>query len=295
VPLLGHVRGDPVILVARVTAKYWIMSAEPPGRDLRPPRRRSLAPDALRLGRRRGRPLDPVYEHLKASVLSSNVVHTDDTQAPVLDPDRRTTRAGHLWVYVGDQVPADLVYAYTPTRGRAGLAAFLGDFRGYLQADTYGGYDALYATGRVVEVECWAPAHRYFFESKGVDTSRAVARARLHPRPVRRGERRENARCDGAAVPSATACHADHRAVPDVARRARRHRFPKSPIGEAVTYARKQWTALTRYLEDADIAIDNNVSECAFRKIGVGRANWLFCGNDESGRRAAILYSIVGT
>ncbi len=71
--------------------------------------------------------------------------------------------------------------------------------------------------------------------------------------------------------------------------------LPKSPIGEAVYYARAQWTALTRYLEDGDLSIDNNASERALRRVVTGRKNWLFCGSDEGGKRAAILYSVVAT
>jgi transposase len=71
--------------------------------------------------------------------------------------------------------------------------------------------------------------------------------------------------------------------------------LPKSPIGEAVTYTRAQWTALTRYLEDGALAIDNNAAERALRRVVTGRKNWLFCGSDEGGTRAAILYSIVAT
>ena len=71
--------------------------------------------------------------------------------------------------------------------------------------------------------------------------------------------------------------------------------LPKSPIGEAVHYARAQWSALTCYLDDGDLTIDNNASERALRRVCTGRKNWLFCGSDEGGTRAAILYSIVAT
>jgi hypothetical protein len=198
-------------------------------------------------------------------------------------------------VYVSDHTPADLVYDYTTTRSRAGPAAFLGEFRGYLQADAYAGYDALYATGRVVEVGCWAHARRYFWDAKGADAGRALRAL--------------------GAIRELYAVEADARALDADARRRLRHEraqpilerlktwldeqadvvLPKSPIGEAVGYARKQWGALTRYLDDGDLAIDNNVSERALRKVVVGRGNWLFCGNDEGGRRAAILYSLVAT
>ena len=60
-------------------------------------------------------------------------------------------------------------------------------------------------------------------------------------------------------------------------------------------YARAQWTALTRYGDDGDLAIDNNISERALRKVVTGRNNWTFCGSDAGGERAAILYSVVAT
>jgi len=239
--------------------------------------------------------LAPLYRDLTASVLGGKVVNTDDTPVPVLDPERRATREGRLWVYVGDQTPADLVYDYTPNHSRAGPLAFLGEFRGYLQADAYAGYDALYATGRVLEVGCWAHARRYFWDAKAADAPRAL---------LALGFIRELYRVE-----------ADAKALGADARRARRQehaqplleRFrgwldeqadvvlPKSPIGEAVGYARGQWTALTRYVEDGGLAIDNNVSERALRRVVIGRKNWLFCGSDEGGRRAAILYSLVAT
>lgn len=239
--------------------------------------------------------LVPVYDDLKASVLGGHVVQTDDTTVPVQDRERTTTRDGRLWVYVGNGVPADIVYDYTPTRSRAGPLAFLGDFAGYLQADAYAGYDALYVSGRVVEVGCWAHARRYFWEAKATDPARALPALSFIQQLYR--------------------VEAEVKGLDATARRARRHaearpvleRFqrwlddqvggvlPKSPIGEAVSYARGQWAALTRYLEDGDLAIDNNAAERALRRVVTGRKNWLFCGSDEGGNRAAILYSIVAT
>ena len=73
------------------------------------------------------------------------------------------------------------------------------------------------------------------------------------------------------------------------------HVLPKSPIGEAVQYALNNWTALRRYLDDGDLAIDNNLAENALRGIAVGRKNWLFAGSDRGGRAAAILYSFISS
>lgn len=68
---------------------------------------------------------------------------------------------------------------------------------------------------------------------------------------------------------------------------------PKSPIGEAVTYIRNQWEAPKRYLDDGDLAIDNNTVENVLRGIAIGRNNYLFIGSDRAGRAAATLYTMV--
>jgi transposase len=71
--------------------------------------------------------------------------------------------------------------------------------------------------------------------------------------------------------------------------------LPKSPERRAVRYALKNWTALTRYCDDGDLAIDNNATERAIRGVAVGRNNWMFFGSDGGGRTAAVLRSFVAS
>ena len=71
--------------------------------------------------------------------------------------------------------------------------------------------------------------------------------------------------------------------------------LPKSPIGQSIAYAMNNWAALCRYLEDGDLAIDNNLAERTLRPLAVGRKNWLFAGSDRGGRTAAILTSFTQT
>lgn len=213
----------------------------------------------------------------------------------MLDRARTATREGRLWVDMGDGHLADIVYDDTADRSRAGPLAFLRDFRGYLQADAYAGSDALYATGRVVEVACWAHARRYFFDAKASDPARALPALGFIQQlyAVERelkgadAETRRARRLEQAG-PVLTRFRQWLDAQADVV-------LPKSPTGEAIGYARAQWTALTRYGEHGALAIDNNVSERALRKVVTGRANWTFCGSDAGGARAAILYSVVAT
>jgi hypothetical protein len=70
------------------------------------------------------------------------------------------------------------------------------------------------------------------------------------------------------------------------------HLLPKSDAGQAVAYLLKNWLALTRYLEDGDLSIDNNRTERSLCGIAVGRRNWTFLGSDRGGKTMAILRSL---
>ncbi len=69
--------------------------------------------------------------------------------------------------------------------------------------------------------------------------------------------------------------------------------LPKSPVGEAIAYARSNWMALLRYLESPYLSIDNYATENAIRPIALGRKNWLHLGSDRGGHTAAVLLSLV--
>ena len=69
--------------------------------------------------------------------------------------------------------------------------------------------------------------------------------------------------------------------------------LPKSEVGQAVSYALKNWAALTPYCEDRDLSIDNNHTERSLRGIAIGRNNWTFVGSDRGGRTMAVLRSFV--
>ena len=88
--------------------------------------------------------LTPLWQLLKQHVLAAKVLHTDDTTVPVRDESKSTHRYGRLWDYIGDETHPGVVFDYTPTHARDGPAAFLETFKGFLQADAYGGYDGIY-------------------------------------------------------------------------------------------------------------------------------------------------------
>jgi transposase len=71
--------------------------------------------------------------------------------------------------------------------------------------------------------------------------------------------------------------------------------LPKSPMGQAIAYALRHWQALTRYLDDGFLDIDNNIAELTLRHIAIGRKNWLFAGSSSGAETAAILFSVTST
>ncbi|BDT65873.1 IS66 family transposase ISBcen19 [Comamonadaceae bacterium OS-1] len=64
-------------------------------------------------------------------------------------------------------------------------------------------------------------------------------------------------------------------------------------LARALDYSLKRWAALTRYLDDGHLPIDNNWVENQIRPIALGRANWLFAGSLRAGQRAAAVMSLV--
>jgi transposase len=241
----------------------------------------------------------PLHERMKRQVLDSKVVQTDDTPVPVLDPELAHTRPGRIWTYVGDAEHPYTVYDYTPSRSRDGPEEFLKNYRGYLQADAYSGYDAIYKEAKrgVVEVACWAHARRYFYEAQSSDLMRStvmLAYARLlydvESEARERGLSSEERRAlrQQRSKPILNDIHQYL-----VSQRA--EVLPKSPIGQAIAYALSNWVALVRYLEDGNLEIDNNGAERSLRPIAVGRKNWMFYGSDNGGRTAAVLSTLIAT
>jgi transposase len=243
--------------------------------------------------------VSPLYALMKQQVLDSKAVQTDDTPVPVLDPDLPRTRTARIWTYVGDDEHPYTVYDYTPTRSRDGPEAFLEEFRGYLQADAYSGYDHFYKEPErgIIEVACWAHSRRRFFEAQSSDLMRStvmLAYIRLLYDVEReagerklKGEARRSLRQEKSKLILDDIRAYLEREQPQV--------LPKSPEGEAIAYTLSNWKALTRYLDDGDLAIDNNGAERSLRGIAVGRRNWTFYGSDNGGRTAAVLTSLITT
>jgi transposase len=237
--------------------------------------------------------LEPVRRRMLQDVLAAPIVGTDDTNVIIQEGSSGGSRRGHLWLY--RDLEGTNVFDFTESRSRDGPARILKDFRGYLQADAASIYDAFFLPGGAVEVGCWAHARRKFVQAETTEPALAAEAIRrialLYA--VEKGAK-DRAPEDRRAL-------RESRSRPvledifDWMGRTRPTVLDRSPMAEALDYALKNRVALMRYLEDGRLPIDNNGVERALRCVAVGRKNWIFVGNEEGGRRAATLYSLVQT
>jgi transposase len=241
--------------------------------------------------------LKPIYNAMVKAVLQSKAIQTDDTPVDVLDPGREATLQGRIWIAIGDRSHPYSVYDFTPNRCGDGPARFFKDYQGYLQADAYTGYDALFKSRRVIEVGCWTHARRKFYEARTSHPQRSHIALAYIRRLYAVESDAKAAQLDGEARHTLR----QERSVPILLELfARMDRvsgqvLPKSPMGEAIGYALNNKAARLRYTEQGFLAIDNNASERGEKTIAIGRKYWLFFGSEGGGATAALLFSLTET
>lgn len=239
--------------------------------------------------------LQPLADALREAILTHRVVHADETPVQMLQPGSKKSHRAYLWAYAPGAFEDLRAVIYDFTEGRAGAhaRAFLGDWQGSLICDDYSGYKACFTQG-MTEIGCMAHARRKFFELHASSKSQLAEQALQYigqlyeiERQVkdlsseeRRRRRQEQAR------PVVDALHAWMRA--------QRERVPDgSATAKALDYSLKRWVALTRYLDDGQLPIDNNWIENQIRPIAIGRNNWLFAGSLRAGKRAAAVMTLI--
>jgi transposase len=246
--------------------------------------------------------LDPLVEQIHRHVLAATKIHADDTPIPVLAPGLGKTKTARLWTYVRDDRPAGIDippavwFAYSPDRKGEHPQQHLSHFSGILQADGYAGFHHLYEGGMIIEAACWAHVRRKFYDihvaTNSALASEAVERigALYKIEHEIRGKPAE-LRCEVRQTRAKPLIGELHQWLNKTLARLSR----KSDTAIAIRYALSRWRALTRYLDDGKIEIDNSGAERALRAVALGRKNFLFCGSDAGGQRAAAIYSLLGT
>jgi transposase len=246
--------------------------------------------------------LQPLVEALRRYVTAADKLHADDTPVPVLAPGQGKTKTGRLWTYVRDDRPAGdsaapaVWFAYSPDRKGEHPERHLEKFRGTLQADAYAGFNQLYENGRIEQAACWAHVRRKFYDLEQAHAS-PVAREAL----VRIGALYGIEETIRGKPPDERRAvrQAQSKPLLDFLRQWFEATLSKlsrkSETTVAIRYALSRWDALTRYIEDGHIEIDNNAAERSLRGVALGRKNYLFAGSDTGGERAAVIYSLIGS
>jgi transposase len=241
--------------------------------------------------------LMPIYREMKAGLVVGDYLQADETPIRYLDPDvKGKSQQGWLWTYSHPR--GDVVFEWKISRSREGPAEFLKTFRGKLQTDGFSVYESLArARGEeLILIGCWAHARRGFHEALEEDRRAAwfvgqIGQLYAVEKHLRERNAGPQLRAAVRAWQSRPVLARLRRALEIVRRRV----LPKSLLGQALDYALARWEALTRYVDDGRLEIDNNLCENAIRPTAIGKKNFLFIGHPEAGQRSAVIYSVLGS
>ena len=252
--------------------------------------------------------LDPVVAAIRRHVFAAEKIHGDDTTVPVLAPGLGRTKTGRLWVYVRDDRPfcghgpagRRLFLQPRPRRRASGGAPGelhrlapgrrLCRVRGALRSARRGPSPARspkWRAGRIAAASSSTSGKRTKspVAKEALDRIAAIYaiedKARFAPAAERVAHRAETAPLLDAFFAWAEKTVAKLSA--------------KSELAEAFRYTIKRRDALSRFVTDGRLEVDNNIAENAMRGIALGRKNYLFAGSDAGGERAAAIYTIVQT
>lgn len=245
-----------------------------------------------------GELVQPVVDALEGRVLRAFLVRTDATGLKVLDRSKaENIRRGTIWAVIGDD--RDVVFRYAPTgEGAEGPWKILAGRTGYIQADASNTLDRLFngRAANAIEVGCLAHARRRLEALKDIDC-RVAYPLRLIAR-LYRIERLADVR---ELAPAGRTALRQERSAPVLEKLKRWYALtaanerPASDLAAAANYGVNHWKALTRFLDDGRLSLDNNLTERQLRDIAIGRKNYLFAGSSAAARHAASLYSLART
>lgn len=241
--------------------------------------------------------LEPLYDTLVKKVQESDYINADETPIPVQTKDKPgATHKGYHWVYYSP--PQKLVcFDYRKSRGREGPDEFLQTFKGALQTDGYVAYDIYEKKQNITLLACMAHARRKFDQAKDNDPQRAnyvleqmqtLYRVESKAREQRLSHDQRKELREKESLPILVELEKWLKdQLPEV--------LPKSAIGKAITYTLGLWKRLTRYVDNGQWEIDNNLVENSIRPVALGRKNYMFAGSHEAAQQAAMIYSFLGT
>ena len=244
--------------------------------------------------------IQPLINLLRDRLLEYDIIQIDETTVQVLkEPGKQAESKSYIWVQRGGAPEKPVVlYDYGPGRNAEVPKRLLGDFKGYLQADAYTGYNAVVAANGLTRVGCMAHARRKFTDAlkaqgrnkkrgkahRGLSLIRKLYRIEKQVRKLKPPERYAHRQRHARPVFYEMRTWLEV-TLPQIA--------PSSATGQALNYLHNEWDRLIRYLDDGRLEIDNNLAENAIRPFVIGRRNWLFSTSVKGVKASANLYSLI--
>jgi transposase len=239
--------------------------------------------------------LQPLVDALKTEILSHRVLHADETPVAMLKPGEGKTHRAYLWAYAPGafENTRAVVYDFCESRSGEHARRFLGEWKGSLICDDYSGYKKGLAQG-LTEVGCLAHARRKFFDLHAANKSQIAEFALAQFARIYDIEREVK---DVEAEQRQASRQQQTKPVLDALHQwmlLQRQKVPEgSATAKALDYSLRRWVALSRFVDDGQLPVDNNWIENKIRPIAIGRSNWLFAGSLRAGQRAAVVMSLI--
>jgi transposase len=244
--------------------------------------------------------LEPLWHLLLKEIISSGLIHLDETRYRVLDNTKKQGKKCHIgWMWASmNPVQRIACFIYQPGRGTKDIHAVLQGYKGFLMTDAYGAYAKYGKQPGVTHQHCLSHCRRYFMYALENDAARAGYALDHFFGPLYEIEQQcklleldyddITIKRQAEALP---VLHAFHewlqKTLPQT--------IARTPIHKAISYALNNYHALLHYTCDGMLPIDNNQLEGQIRAVALGRHNHLFAGSHRGGELAAIIYSFMAT
>jgi len=268
----------------------------------------------------------PIAESLRLSLLAGDHVRTDGTGLLVVFPRQKANPKkgpardgeadadgflekvdpvrGQVLVFGDDE---HAVYVYTPTKeGHHALDFFtLGvdqagepiRWKGTVTADALSAHDGLFTDGERIEAGCNAHGLRKFRD----DADKAPLMASRALAFIGRFYTEEAKARDAGLAGAELLAHRQEHIAPIVEEfriwldEHTGDLLPSNPVRKAMQYYDNHWDALTRFLHDPAVPLDNNRSERALRSVNLIRNNSLYAGGEDGAVRLCTLLTLICT
>ena len=238
-----------------------------------------------------------LYDILRQHILQSEYIQIDESVLPVIDSEKHKARKGYEWC-VRDAIRGAVMFYYDRgSRGGKVAREILGAYKGAVQCDGYDAYDQFEKNDNITVYGCWAHARRKFVDALN-ENNRLATEALCFIRKIYKVESDANKaglNADELKEQRLKISYPTIRLFETWMKETYLKVLPNSKMGDAIEYTYSLLPRLSRYVNDGRINIDNNLIENAIRPLALGRKNYLFCGNDASAYRAAIVYSLIST